>query len=181
MFLCVSLYSRCRSGFNLVRLGTLIKLSSSNRFLYLYTLVYAARVLPSDNLSVRDVTSWQLAYRIGICSKWLQTPDNLKNVRRLIKFIWRCSICAPLVNLYTSTRYSNTSHVRRNCEPSTLATPCEIPSRRNCGIEGCHTWSITYPHRYNLHVVKVRRSRGPNNGSCSLCCTFCISDAIFLW
>jgi hypothetical protein len=35
-FLCVSLYSPCRSAFNFVRLGTLLQLSSYNRFLFLY-------------------------------------------------------------------------------------------------------------------------------------------------
>jgi hypothetical protein len=45
-FLCVSLYARCSSACNFVRLGTLLQLSS-NRFLFLYSLICAARLLPS--------------------------------------------------------------------------------------------------------------------------------------
>jgi hypothetical protein len=35
---------------NFVRLGTLLQLSSSNRFLFLTSLIYAARLLPADTL-----------------------------------------------------------------------------------------------------------------------------------
>jgi hypothetical protein len=66
--LCVSVYSRSRSACNFVRLGTLLQLSSYNRFLYLYSLIYAARLLPADILSVRDVIRWQLGYSIALCA-----------------------------------------------------------------------------------------------------------------
>jgi hypothetical protein len=48
-------------------LGTLLQLSSSNRFLFLYFFIYAARLLPADMLSVRDVICWQLSYSIALC------------------------------------------------------------------------------------------------------------------
>jgi hypothetical protein len=35
----------CRSACNFVRLGTLLQLSSSNRFLFMYSRIYAARIL----------------------------------------------------------------------------------------------------------------------------------------
>jgi hypothetical protein len=37
-----------------------------------------------------------------------------------------------LVILYTPD--SNSYHERRNCDSSTLATPCEIRSQSDCGI-----------------------------------------------
>jgi hypothetical protein len=44
-------------------LGTLVpRVNVENRFLLLYSLIYAARLLPADTLSVRDVIRWQLAY-----------------------------------------------------------------------------------------------------------------------
>jgi hypothetical protein len=46
-----------------LRLGTLLlrwELSSSNRFLFLYSLMYSARLFQADILSVRDVIGWQL-------------------------------------------------------------------------------------------------------------------------
>jgi hypothetical protein len=66
-FLCVPLYSRFRSVCNFVCLITLLQLSSSNRFLFLYSLIYSARLLPADILSVRDVIRWQLGYSIALC------------------------------------------------------------------------------------------------------------------
>jgi hypothetical protein len=72
-----------------------------------------------------------------VFSKQLQvkTWNNLKTAWELVKYIWRCTLCAPIITVYTSTLYSNSSHVRRNCDPSTFATPCEIRSRRDCGVE----------------------------------------------
>jgi hypothetical protein len=58
-------WNKCRSAFNFVGLGTLFKLSSSYRFIFLYSPIYAARLLPADILSVRDVIRCQLAYSIA--------------------------------------------------------------------------------------------------------------------
>jgi hypothetical protein len=55
MFLCVSLYSRCRSACNFVRLGTLLQLSSSNRILFLYSLIHAAQLLPACGVSFFNI------------------------------------------------------------------------------------------------------------------------------
>jgi hypothetical protein len=76
MFLCVALYSPCRLAFNFVRLGTLLQLSSSNRFLFLYFLIYAARLVPAGILSVRDVIRWQLAYNKVCNPYWFLDMDR---------------------------------------------------------------------------------------------------------
>jgi hypothetical protein len=86
-------------------------------------------------------------------------------------FIYRCSRCAPLVTLQMSTGCSNSCHVRRNCDTSTLAMACEIRSRisqRGCRSRGCYTRSFTYPHTSPYVEVarsKVRGCREPRHGS----------------
>jgi hypothetical protein len=46
-FLYVSLYLWCHMTCNFVHLDTLLQLSSSNHFLFLYSLIYVARLLPA--------------------------------------------------------------------------------------------------------------------------------------
>jgi hypothetical protein len=41
---------------------------------------------------------------------------------------------APLVTVQTSMRNSNSSHVLRNRDSSTLAMACEILCRKDCGL-----------------------------------------------
>jgi hypothetical protein len=74
--MCLS-NSRCRLARNFVRLGTSLQLSSSNRALF-RLLIYVARLLPADILSVRDVIRWQLGYSIALCLK-VRGTDQLRN------------------------------------------------------------------------------------------------------
>jgi hypothetical protein len=111
---------------------------------------YTYRVIIND-LSINT----KLVYFLNI-----HTRNDCTTVWKLIQFIWRCSICAPLVTLHTSTLSSNSSHARQNCDPSTLATPCEIRCRRNRGIGGRHTWSFTFPHTYKSPGVRSGDVRG---------------------
>jgi hypothetical protein len=65
-----------------------------------------------------------------------------------------------------STLHSNSSHVHRKCDSSTLAMSCEIrswSSRRYCGTGKWYTWSFTF---VEVAWSKVRWSRGPRNGCC---------------
>jgi hypothetical protein len=58
------------------------------------------------------------------------------------------TLCAHFGTLRTSKRYSNSSHVLRNCDSSAFSVDCEIcyrSSRKDCSIAGSYTWSFTYP------------------------------------
>jgi hypothetical protein len=88
---------------------------------------------------------------ISVFSKRLQihTWNNLKTTWKLITFIYRCSIFAPLITRQMSTRYSNPSHVRRNCDSSRWLCLWNLLSKLSTGL-----WlrrlvylSFTYIHR----------------------------------
>jgi hypothetical protein len=66
-FLCVPLYSRCRSARNFVRLGTLLQISF-DCFLFLYSLTYMQHDY-YQRTSVCDVIRCQLAYSIASPTK----------------------------------------------------------------------------------------------------------------
>jgi hypothetical protein len=88
------------------------------------------------------------------------TGNKLKIAMKLIKFVWSCSICVPSVTLHTSTPSSNSSHARRNCDSTTLATLCEIHWRsswKDWGVGGLYTRFLPHPHR--------QKSRGVRSGN----------------
>jgi hypothetical protein len=104
-------------------------------------------------------------------------------------FIRRCEIRAAISTLQSSTKYSNSSHVRRNCELSTIAMACEIRSRRDCGFGGCYTWSFIYPHMQKSHWVRSgdRGTQGMGvfadlvSWNLKQRCAFCTRDSVFLF
>jgi hypothetical protein len=76
-------------------------------------------------------------------------------------------MCAALVALQTSKRYSNSSHVRRKCDSLAFAMACEIRSRKFLWH-----WRLVYPvfpisSYVEVARSKLRGSRGQRNGSCS--------------
>jgi hypothetical protein len=96
-----------------------------------------------------------------------QHETNKDTYNIYLEMFINCIRDAPLVNRNTSTPYSNSSYVRRNYDLSTLATPCEIRCRRDCGFGGWYTWSFTYSHRQESHGVRSGDLGGPMDGPCS--------------
>jgi hypothetical protein len=81
-FLCVSLYSRCVSACNsvCVHYYNYLLLTTCS----FCTFIYAARLLPADILSVRDVIRQQLGYNItlfpSLCALiWLLYQSTLSS------------------------------------------------------------------------------------------------------
>jgi hypothetical protein len=107
-----------------------------------------------------------------------------KTPRKLIKIMYGFSICVPLVTLQTSTSCLNSSHVRHNCNLSTLAIACEIRSRsrrRDCGIRRWqHACSFTYFHRQKSHGMRSGDLGGHGMDPAPPIQAFCSWDAIFL-
>jgi hypothetical protein len=60
-------------------------------------------------------------------------------------------MCAPLLTLQTSKRYSNSSHVRRNCESSTLEWPVKFALE---ALEGSVASEVIIPG--NSHIPTGR-------------------------
>jgi hypothetical protein len=88
----------------------------------------------------------------------LQQPGNSKSLTR----------DAPLVNLQTSTRQPNYSHVRHNCNSPTLAMALERIVASEVGI-----LSSTYPDRQKLHGVRSGDQGGQGLGTARPIQTFC--------
>jgi hypothetical protein len=106
---------------------------------------YIPRRIPFLEVEPYRLTTLKYKGAINDCGdKNIQTWNNLKTPGKLMKFIWRCSTCAPLVTLQMSKENSNSSHRRHNCNPSTFATPSEIPFLMDCDVGGRYTWSFIY-------------------------------------
>jgi hypothetical protein len=105
---------------------------------------------------IQGYYKWFGGYEISEFSKWLRIQAwlCLQTARKLIRFIWRCSVSAPTVTLQTSRRHSNVRYVLYYpadvkavfecslCAPLvTLQTSTQHSSyshvRRNCDTSTC--------------------------------------------